>query len=352
MITIDSKVIIPKVPLIKQNDIDMVKKYDDSISEETIITSLRLFNYAYDKMPVNLFMNKFGINFAELKELFFIWKSCGKNIDIIQDQEDYYFRINPDKIELSNDFLNYEEYLVVSNTRFGSVNQQLHLLNDLYLEAYNRGIKTVFHTGNMTDGRRRVDSIKTQFLGPDSQIEYVINMYPYIKGLQTKYILGSSDWSLFDKKIDIISKIRPDMDSVGFDYGTIKINHVNFLLLSQSSTPTLKPKYRLEQAVENYKFEYQPDVLFLGNSYHNGYYYIDGVHCVNVPNMHSRMFYQTKNGLNSYVGGYFIKIYTDKSGNIIHFIPEEIRYSASNFWEEAGKDSYKVKKLSIENTIY
>ena len=63
MITIDSKVIIPKVPMIKKIDIDMVKKYDDSISEETIITSLRLFNYAYDKMPVNLFMNKFGINF-------------------------------------------------------------------------------------------------------------------------------------------------------------------------------------------------------------------------------------------------------------------------------------------------
>ena len=52
------------------------------------------------------------------------------------------------------------------------------------------------------------------------------------------------------------------------------------------------------------------------------------------------------------MGGYFIKVYSDKNGNVQYFEPEEILYEPKDLWDEAGKDKRKVKKLKISQGIY
>ena len=52
------------------------------------------------------------------------------------------------------------------------------------------------------------------------------------------------------------------------------------------------------------------------------------------------------------VGGYFLKVWSDKNGNIQYMEPEEILYEGKELWDEAGKDKSKVKKLTIPRGIY
>ena len=53
---------------------------------------------------------------------------------------------------VNNEKLIHTELCVVSDTHIGNIHQQLHLLNDIYEEAYKRGITTILHCGDMVDG--------------------------------------------------------------------------------------------------------------------------------------------------------------------------------------------------------
>ena len=46
------------------------------------------------------------------------------------------------------------------------------------------------------------------------------------------------------------------------------------------------------------------------------------------------------------------EVYSDKKGNVQYLEPEEILYEPKDFWDEAGKDKRKVKKLKISQGIY
>ena len=56
-------------------------------------------------------------------------------------------------------------------------------INEIYEEAYNRGITTVLHVGDIVDGNypNRPENPRQQFLhGFDEQAGYVADMYPEI----------------------------------------------------------------------------------------------------------------------------------------------------------------------------
>ena len=168
-----------------------------SLDSASIDTALKYYNYVKTGMTVDTYMTKFHVGYKELQGLLYIWEMCGKSVEIVQDNNDLVFKKNIVKklsYNKSNlDDLNCNEILVVSDTHFGNNNNQVHLLNELYLEAYNRGITTALHIGDMTDGNytNRPESPRLQFLhGFDEQVGYVVDMYPKIDGMTTYYILG------------------------------------------------------------------------------------------------------------------------------------------------------------------
>ena len=71
-----------------------------------------------------------------------------------------------------------------------------------------------------------------------------------------------------------------------------------------------------------------------------------------MPALCAKTQFQQKQGLINNVGGYFLKIYSDSKGNIQYFEPEEWLYDQKEYWDEAGKDKKKVRKLEIKNGIY
>ena len=58
---------------------------------------------------------------------------------------------------------------------------------------------------------------------------------------------------------------------------------------------------------------------------------------------------QQKKALLNSVGAYIVDVYADKKGNIQYFEAEPMLWGPKDFWDEAGKDKEKVRKLEIKN---
>ena len=115
-----------------------------------------------------------------------------------------------------------------------------------------------------------------------------------------------------------------------------------------SQSVSYKPQKRIEILESHIK----PKILLIGH-YHKSYAFVyRNVQCIEVPALCAKTQFQQKQGLINSMGGYFLKIYSDKKGNIQYLEPEEVVYDHKDIWDEAGKDKRKVKKLEIKHGIY
>ena len=334
-----------------------------NMDNASIETALKLFNYVKNGMSIDTFMAKFHISYKELQGLLHIWEFCGKKVEIIPDGKEMIFKKNATKkasySKVSPDDLTCTELLVVSDTHFGNIHNQLHLLNELYQEAYNRGIKIVLHVGDMTDGNypNRPENPRQQFLsGFDQQVGYVKEMYPYINGMTTYYILGSHDETHYKNGQATVDRwlkeTRPDMKFLGQDTGEIAIDKVKYVLDHPGGGSAQGLSYKPQKRIETLESHTKPKILLIGH-YHKSYHFVyRNIQCIQVPALCTKTQFQQKQGLINSVGGYFLKVWSDKNGNIQYMEPEEIAYGKKDFWDEAGKDKAKVKKLVINDSIY
>jgi len=333
------------------------------LDSASIENALRYFKFVRNGMSIDAYMAKFNVSYKELQGLLYIWEMCGKEVDLVPNGNEIVFKKNvARKVSYSKadpDDLTYSEILVVSDTHFGNNRQQLHLLNELYQEAYNRGIRNVLHVGDMTDGNypNRQENPRLQFLHNfDEQAGYVVEMYPYIDGMTTYYILGSHDETHYKNGGATVSKwvsmARPDMVFLGQDTGEIVIDGVKYVLDHPGGGSAQGLSYKPQKRIEVLESHQKPKVLLIGH-YHKSYHFVyRNVQCLEVPALCAKTQFQQKQGLVNNVGGYFLKVWSDKKGHIQYFEPEEIVYGAKDFWDEAGKDKKKVKQLRIEHGIY
>lgn len=329
----------------------------------SIEAALKSYKYVRNGMSIDAYMQKFHISYKELQGLLYIWEMCGKKVDIEPNGKDMVFKKSVVKKSFYNkkgmDDLIEREILVVSDTHFGNIHNQVHLLNELYEEAYKRGVTTVLHVGDLTDGNypNRPENPRQQFLhGFDEQVGYVVDMYPEIDGMTTYYILGSHDETHYKNgqaTVDFwVDKCRKDMQFLGQDTGEIKIDKVKYVLDHPGGGSAQSLSYKPQKRIEILESHNKPKVLLIGH-YHKSYHFVyRNVQCVEVPCLCAKTQFQQKQGLLNVVGGYFIKVYSDKKGNVQYFEPEEIIYEPKDFWDEAGKDKKKVKKLRISQGIY
>ena len=325
----------------------------------------KLYRYVKNDMNVENFMEKFNMTFDEVKGFIELCKLYGKDVDIISLNGSYVFkkastRSNSiSKLSIDSPKLYHNEICVVSDTHFGNIHQQLHLLNEIYLEAYNRGIKTVLHIGDVVDGNylNRPESPRQQFLhGFDEQVGYVVDMYPKIDGMDTYYILGSHDETHYKNgqaTVDKwLSRCRSDLKFLGQDTGEFDLNKVKIVLDHPGGGSAQALSYKPQKRIEIMEAKYKPKILLIGH-YHKSYAFnYRNVQCIEVPCLCDKTQFQQKQGLSNAVGAYFLNIYSDKNGNIQYFEPEEILFGKKDMWDEADKDKNKVKQLIIDKGIY
>ena len=335
----------------------------------------RIYRYMKNDMPIEVFMQKFNMTSNELFGVIELCKLYGREVEVEVLECDLgdikkgtaVFKkgrakkasSSLSKASMDDDRLRHNEIGVVSDTHFGNKHQQIHLLNDFYQEAYNRGIKTILHVGDMVDGNypTRPEQPRQQFLhGFDEQVGYVCDMYPRIEGLTTYYILGSHDETHYKNGQatvnEWVGRCRDDMIFLGQDTGEFIVDGVKILLDHPGGGSAQSLSYKPQKRIEIMEAKYKPKILLIGH-YHKSYsFQYRNIQCIEVPAFCDKTQFQQKQGLVNQVGAYFLDIYSDRNGNIQYFEPEEILYGREDMWDEAGKDKKKVKKLEIKNGIY
>lgn len=342
----------------KKYSTNIITNKEKSIIRDTNIEYVnKIFKYMKNDMPVEEFMEKFHINRKELLGILELCRIYDKDINIIIKNGVEVFDKPISKLisrtsKQSLDDLIHTELCVVSDTHLGNVHQQLHFLNELYREAYNRGIKTVLHCGDLVDGNytNRPEQPRQQFLhGFDEQIGYVVDMYPKVDGITTKFILGSHDETHYKNDQATagfwIPKCRPDMEYLGQDFANININKVKIMLDHPGGGSSKAISYQLQKRIELLESGNKPKILLTGH-YHKSYSFVyRNVRGICVGSCCDTTQFQQKKILSNVMSGYFLDIYSDKYGNIEYFEPEEI--ICKDIWDEAGKDKRKVKQLVI-----
>ena len=223
------------------------------------------------------------------------------------------------------------------------------------MTAYNRGITTVLHCGDLVDGNylNRPEQPRQQFLhGFDEQVGYVVDMYPKVEGITTKYILGSHDETHYKNGQatvnNWISRCRDDMIYLGQDSAAININGVKIFMDHPGGGSAQALSYKPQKRIETLESDFKPKILLIGH-YHKSYSFVyRNVRGIQVPCLCGKTQFQQKQGLSNVVGAYFLNIYSDNKGNIQYFEPEEIIFRQNELWDEVGKDKNKVKKLVIK----
>ena len=320
----------------------------------------KIYRYMKNGMSIEDFMEKFHLNYNEFSGILELCRIYDKNIDIVEKNGTYVFEKNYNrtlittKPDINADELIHTEIGLVSDTHFGNNKQQLHLLNKVYQEAYNRGIDTMLHLGDIVDGNypNRPENPRQQFLhGFDEQAGYVVDMYPKVKGIKTKYILGSHDETHYKNGqatiSEWVSRCRDDMEYLGQDSATLEINGIKIFMDHPGGGSVNSISYKPQKRIETLESYYKPKILLIGH-YHKSYSFVyRNVRCIEVPCLCDKTQFQKKQGLSNVVGAYFLNIYSDKKGNIQYFEPEEIIFRHNEMWDEAGKDKKKVKQLLI-----
>lgn len=337
-----------------------VKELDSSWLKDTTREYIdKMYRYIKNGRSIDEFMTRFHISQEELKGVLELCKLYGKEVDVIEEKGElvFYKPINRSAVftKPNVDDLVHTELCVVSDTHFGSIHQQLHLLNQVYQEAYNRGITTVLHCGDVVDGNypNRPENPRQQFLhGFDEQVGYVVDMYPEVAGITTKYILGSHDETHYKNgqaTLDAwISRCRPDMEYLGQDYGMVTINGVKIFMDHPGGGSAASVSYKPQKRIEILESSYKPKILLIGH-YHKSYSFVyRNVRGISVPCFCDKTQFQQKQGLLNVVGAYFLNIYSDGKGNIQYFEPEEVLFNPKDMWDEAGRDKNKVRKLVIK----
>lgn len=321
----------------------------------------KVYRYMKNDMPLETFKEKFNLSDTELNGVIELCKVYGKKVSIEEKDGIQVFKKNIIKINtnlkpsIDSDELIHTELGVVSDTHIGNIHQQLHLLNEFYQEAYDRGIETIIHCGDVLDGNytNRPEQPRQQFLhGFDEQVGYTVDMYPKVDGITTKYILGSHDETHYKNDQatvgEWLSRCRSDMQYLGQDSANLKINGVRITIDHPGGGSSQSLSYKPQKRIEILESRYKPHILLIGH-YHKNYCFVyRNVRGIEVPCFCDKTQFQQKQGLSNCIGGYFLDIYSDKKGNIQYFEAEDMTWEHKDIWDEAGKDKTKVKQLVIK----
>ena len=243
----------------------------------------------------------------------------------------------------------------ISDSHLCNEAQQLNMINQIYQETYERGITTVRHFGDISDGdytNRSEHRYELFRLGASRQIEYIVNYWPMIDGITTEFIVGNHDIThernggVFIGPI--IESLRPDLKFVGSEHAyvfpeespktTIEMFHPGGGCASSLS-------YRPQKYIEKMEPGSKPNIVGMGHYHQSEFISYRNVLGILLPCLTSKSNFAIRQGLENTMGAYFITMYVNQKGEIEMFEFEEKRFTQ----KDVKKDDFlKTKQLVLK----
>lgn len=311
----------------------------------------RILEFIKKEKDFNTICEKLQLKDYELFGVIELLKRDGNDINIYNDN-------GKDKIQVMNNVIMPSDTIfshtvkqkhirigIVSDTHLCCIYQQLTLLNEAYKDFSNRGIKIVFHIGDIVDGdyRTRPEHLYDLFkVGATQQAEYVIDYYPKVNSIKTYTIQGSHDTTHIKNGGANIGKMisgeRDDIIDLGIGKATFILNGILFELLHPGGGSNFAYSYKPQKIIDSMRGGEKPSVLIIGHFHKNLYMLYRNIHTILASSLEATTPFMTANALINDCGYAIIDLIIENN-SIKSFKTEYIPFY------DTIKDDYKKAKV-------
>lgn len=233
-------------------------------------------------------------------------------------------------------------FAIMGDTQFGSKYAQLTHLHKFYDICQSEGIKTVYHTGDFTDGlkMRTGHEYELYEVSADEMRDDVVANYPKRDGITTYFITGNHDASIYKQVgYDIgqaITNARPDLVYLGRDCAVINLTPKCTLELRHPWDGTAYAlSYKIQKMIEAMESDSKPNILAVGHYHKAEYLFYRNVHAFQTGCFQGQTPFTRGKGISVHIGGWIVTVTVDETGTIQRISPEFIPFYSSI------KDDYK-----------
>ena len=220
-----------------------------------------------------------------------------------------------------------------SDTHVNSKYTQLTYLKNFYEICSRRGIKDVYHAGDIDEGEqmRTGHQYECYTQGADDHINEIVTNYPSFDDIVTHFITGNHDSSIYKRcGVDIgkiISTKRKDMKYLGRDCARIEITPNCILELRHPWDGTAYAlSYKPQKMIDGMEADSKPNILAIGHYHKLEYLFYRNVHCFQAGCFQTQTPFTRGKGISVHLGGWIITVEVDKRGYIQRIIPEMIPF--------------------------
>ena len=242
----------------------------------------------------------------------------------------------------------------ISDTHLCNEAQQLSKINEVYRETAERGIETVLHFGDVLDGdyKNRPEHQYALFRqGASRQIEYLVNHYPRVEGVNTYFIIGTHDQTHVKNGGvfvgPIIDSIRDDMHFMGETdaiFNPAENPKLSIEMYHPGGGCASSLSYKPQKYIDKMEPGMKPNVIGLGHFHQSEMMSYRNVIALLVPCTTAKTDFAVRQGLENTMGAYFINMYVNSKGEVEMFEFEEKRFTHN----DCKKDDYlKTKQLVL-----
>jgi predicted phosphodiesterase len=298
--------------------------------DELILYDLKKKGLTYE-----IFLDKYEMDKTTAKQYVRDLVNRGYKITTINKDYELYFRLDTVTQEArkvkSITTENIYKFGAISDTHLNSKEEKSDELQIIYDEFVEDGITDVYHAGDLGDGFGIYpdQEFYLKNVSTDDQLEYIVQNYPYRKGITTHYVGGNHDAGV-TKKVGfdycpVISSKRSDLDYLGQTGAIVMINDLFKMEIEHFQASMAKGiSYRGYRFLEDYVGPH-PDLALFGHKHTSGFYTLSNTMFMELGCFQGLTPWAKTKKFSEHIGGYIITI-VQNSNSHIKIIPEWIGF--------------------------
>ena len=247
----------------------------------------------------------------------------------IQNQEPKHYSGNWDGCKVL-------KFAIMGDTQLGSKYAQISHLQAFYDLCEREGIKTVYHTGDITDGLKMRPGHEYELynVSADEMRDGVVKLYPKRDGITTYFITGNHDASLYKHVgYDIgraIAEKRNDLIYLGRDCAVVNLTPNCTLELRHPWDGTAYAiSYKIQKMIESMESDSKPNILAVGHYHKAEYIFYRNVHALQTGCFQAQTPFTRGKGISVHLGGWIVTLHVKDDGTIERFGSEFVPFYKS-----------------------
>jgi predicted phosphodiesterase len=233
------------------------------------------------------------------------------------------FSVNPLKVTrtITEDEIRFGFF---TDPHMGSIYYHEEFLDDFILTCEEREAQFVVCGGDLThgmDARKYNLLYELKHIGYAAQKDYAVQQLSKIP-FHTYLVSGNHDrWyeSVGANIVKDVCDMVPKMEYIGRDEGDIGIGEITLRVFHGEDGSSYALSYRAQKLIESFTGGEKPNVLLMGHSHKQGYFFDRHIHAVSGGAMSTQSKWMRSKRMANHAGYHFITIRVDEEGGVGDF---------------------------------